>query len=247
MMEKQHNRGQEGAGISCVKLQADPGEEYMFREKALGSGAISEIFATVQESFRNAGTAKQIADVSFAKKNLPFAGELYMGHLRYSTTGKSGLTYVHPFLRRNNWRAKNLCLCGNFNMTNVNEVFTNITRKGHHPRIFSDTYIMLEQMGHRLDRESERLFNEAQQKGLTGSNITAYIEDHVQMENVLQTSMPQWDGGYVVCGQTGSGETFVMRDPSGIRPPSTITTTKSWWWRRSVLSSRRLSAWRRSR
>ena len=218
MMEKQHNRGQEGAGISCVKLQADPGEEYMFREKALGSGAISEIFATVQESFRNAGTAKQIADVSFAKKNLPFAGELYMGHLRYSTTGKSGLTYVHPFLRRNNWRAKNLCLCGNFNMTNVNEVFTDITRKGHHPRIFSDTYIMLEQMGHRLDRESERLFNEAQQKGLTGSNITAYIEDHVQMENVLQTSMPQWDGGYVVCGQTGSGETFVMRDPSGIRP-----------------------------
>ena len=218
MMEKQHNRGQEGAGISCVKLQADAGEEYMFREKALGSGAISEIFATVQASFKERGTVKQISDVSFAKKNLPFAGELYMGHLRYSTTGKSGLTYVHPFLRRNNWRAKNLCLCGNFNMTNVNEVFSDITDKGHHPRIYSDTYIMLEQMGHRLDRESERLFVEAKEKGLTGSNITAYIEDNIQMENVLQTTLPCWDGGYVVCGQTGSGETFVMRDPNGIRP-----------------------------
>ena len=217
MMEKQHNRGQEGAGISCVKIVANAGEEYMFREKAMGSGAITEIFDNVQKSFQQY-TPKQVNDVTFAKNNLPFAGELYMGHLRYSTTGKSGLTYVHPFLRRNNWRAKNLCLCGNFNMTNVNEVFAEITRSGHHPRIYSDTYIMLEQIGHRLDRESERLFIEAQKKGLTGSNITRYIEDNIQMENVLQTSMPQWDGGYVVCGQTGSGETFVMRDPSGIRP-----------------------------
>ncbi|MCR4612589.1 MAG: amidophosphoribosyltransferase [Bacteroidaceae bacterium] len=217
MMEKQHNRGQEGAGISCVKIEANPGEEYMFREKALGSGAITEIFANIQKTFRQYA-AKQVNNVTFAKNNLPFAGELYMGHLRYSTTGKSGLTYVHPFLRRNNWRAKNLCLCGNFNMTNVDEVFAEITRQGHHPRIYSDTYIMLEQIGHRLDRESERLFIEAQEKGLTGNNITRYIEDNIKIENVLQTSLPQWDGGYVVCGQTGSGETFVMRDPCGIRP-----------------------------
>ena len=217
MMEKQHNRGQEGAGISCVKLAANPGEEYMFREKALGSGAITEIFANVHKCFKNYPTTKA-SDVAFAKKYLPFAGELYMGHLRYSTTGKSGLSYVHPFLRRNNWRAKNLCLCGNFNMTNVDEFFGEIAKTGQHPRIFSDTYIMLEQVGHRLDRESERLYKEADEKGLKGYDITDYIEENILMENVLKTSAPLWDGGYVVCGQTGSGEMFSMRDPWGIRP-----------------------------
>lgn len=217
MMEKQHNRGQEGAGISCVKLEANPGEEYMFREKALGSGAITEIFANVHNRFRTYPSEK-VNDVTFAKKSLPFAGELYMGHLRYSTTGKSGLSYVHPFLRRNNWRAKNLCLCGNFNMTNVDEVFAEITKTGQHPRVYSDTYIMLEQIGHRLDRESERLFNEAKEKGLDDKDITNYIEDNVCLENVLSTSSKYWDGGYVLCGQTGSGEMFSMRDPWGIRP-----------------------------
>ena len=217
MMEKQHNRGQEGAGISCVKLQSNPGEEYMFREKALGSGAITEIFANVHKKLQDYNP-QHINDVEFAKQNLPFAGELLMGHLRYSTTGKSGLSFVHPFLRRNNWRAKNLCLCGNFNMTNVSEVFAEITKRGQHPRIYSDTYILLEQIGHRLDRESERLFVEAQKMGLTEREITNYIEEHIRMENVLRTSAPLWDGGYVVCGQTGSGEMFVMRDPWGIRP-----------------------------
>lgn len=217
MMEKQHNRGQEGAGISCVKLQANSGEEYMFREKALGSGAITEIFANVHNRFRNYPSDK-VNDVAFAKKNLPFAGELYMGHLRYSTTGKSGLSFVHPFLRRNNWRAKNLCLCGNFNMTNVDEVFAEITKTGQHPRVYSDTYIMLEQIGHRLDRESERLYNIAMENGLQGRDITEYIENNIKLENVLTTSSKYWDGGYVLCGQTGSGEMFSMRDPWGIRP-----------------------------
>ncbi|MBR1668687.1 MAG: amidophosphoribosyltransferase [Bacteroidaceae bacterium] len=217
MMEKQHNRGQEGAGISCVKLAANPGEEYMFREKALGSGAITEIFANVHQYFNNYSPEK-VADAAYAKKNLPFAGELYMGHLRYSTTGKSGLSFVHPFLRRNNWRAKNLCLCGNFNMTNVDEFFGELARTGQHPRIYSDTYIMLEQVGHRLDRESERLFEEAEKMGLEGYDITDYIEEHIKMENVLKRSAPLWDGGYVVCGQNGSGEMFAMRDPWGIRP-----------------------------
>lgn len=217
MMEKQHNRGQEGAGISCVKLTANPGEEYMFREKALGSGAITEIFANVHKHFMDIPSS-QLTDAAFAKQSLPFAGELYMGHLRYSTTGKSGLSFVHPFLRRNNWRAKNLCLCGNFNMTNVDEFFQEIARTGQHPRIFSDTYIMLEQVGHRLDRESERLWQEAKEKGLEGYDITDYIEENIKMENVLSTAAPLWDGGYCVCGQTGSGEMFSMRDPWGIRP-----------------------------
>ncbi len=156
LMEKQHNRGQEGAGLSCVKLQANPGEEYMFRERALGSGAITEIFSSVQAYFKDL-TPEQLHDAEYAKTTLPFAGEIYMGHLRYSTTGKSGLQYVHPFLRRNNWRAKNLSMCGNFNMTNVDEIFGQITAAGQHPRKYADTYIILEQMGHRLDREVERL------------------------------------------------------------------------------------------
>lgn len=217
MMEKQHNRGQEGAGLACVKMQAAPGEEYMFRERALGSGAIQEIFANVHGRFKDIPKG-QLSDAAYASRHLPFAGEIYMGHLRYSTTGKSGLSYVHPFLRRNNWRAKNLCICANFNMTNVDEIFDSIAANGQHPRMYSDTYIMLEQVGHRLDRESERLFNEAMRAGLTGTDITYYIEDHINLANVLRTSAPLWDGGYVFCGVTGSGEMFAMRDPWGIRP-----------------------------
>ena len=149
---------------------------------------------------------------------MPFAGEIYMGHLRYSTTGKSGLSYVHPFMRRNNWRAKNLCICANFNMTNVPEIFDTIAVQGQHPRMVSDTYILLEQLGHRLDRESERCFTEAKKEGLEGIDITNYIEDHINLANVLRQSSPVWDGGYVLCGVTGSGEVFSMRDPWGIRP-----------------------------
>ncbi|MBQ9216446.1 MAG: amidophosphoribosyltransferase [Prevotella sp.] len=197
MMEKQHNRGQEGAGIASVCMNKEPGTEYMFREKAEGKDAITEIFSRVTQEM---------------------AGELYMGHLRYSTTGKSGLTFVHPFLRRNNWRAKNLCLCGNFNMTNIDEVFEFLTAQGQSPRIYGDSYITLELMGHRLDREVERLYQEARGKGLEGLDITSYIDDHVEMANVLKTTMKHYDGGYVMCGLTGSGEMFSVRDPWGIRP-----------------------------
>ena len=197
LMEKQHNRGQEGAGVACVNLDAPAGKEYMFRERAEGKDAITEIFNHVDDSF---------------------AGQLYMGHLRYSTTGKSGLQYVHPFLRRNNWRAKNLCLCGNFNMTNIDEVFHFLTEQGQSPRILGDSYITLELMGHRLDREVERLYNVACNKGLEGKDITQYIDDHVEMANVLKTTMSHFDGGYVMCGLTGSGEMFAVRDPWGIRP-----------------------------
>ena len=217
LMEKQHNRGQEGAGLACVKLEANPGEEYMFRERALGTGAITEIFAAVHEHYKDLPPGK-LNDPLFAKANLPFAGELYMGHLRYSTTGKSGISYVHPFLRRNNWRAKNLALCGNFNLTNVNDIFEEITAIGQHPRKYSDTYIMLEQMGHRLDREVERLYQKYEGEGLKGMEITNAIEAHVDLSNVLKRCVPTWDGGFVICGLTGSGESFSVRDPWGIRP-----------------------------
>ncbi|WP_077196544.1 amidophosphoribosyltransferase [Prevotella ihumii] len=217
MMEKQHNRGQEGAGIASVKLNIQPGTEYMFRERAEGKNAVTEIFANIHKQYKDY-TPEQLADVNFAEDNLPFAGQLYMGHLRYSTTGKSGLSYVHPFLRRNNWRAKNLSMCGNFNMTNINEIFDIVTKQGQYPRKYSDTYLLLELMGHRLDREVERNFVIAKQQGLEKFDITHYIEDHVEMKNMLQTTMQHFDGGYVICGITGSGEWFSMRDPWGIRP-----------------------------
>ncbi|EKX88818.1 glutamine amidotransferase [Alloprevotella sp. oral taxon 473] len=217
MMEKQHNRGQEAAGLAALKLQAEPGDEFMFRERAQGNTAIQEIFAAVHAKF-STFTPEELADVDFAGKNIPFVGEIYMGHLRYSTTGKRGLSYVHPFLRRNNWRAKNLCLCANFNMTNVQEIFDHIAVKGQHPRMLSDTYLLLEQLGHRLDREAERCFAEAESLGLTDRDITEHIESRINVANILKESAPVWDGGYVVCGITGSGETFVLRDPWGIRP-----------------------------
>lgn len=207
LMEKQHNRGQEGAGMACVDLDTEPGNEYMFRERAEGANAITEIFSRVKEGF---------------------LGQLYMGHLRYSTTGKSGISYVHPFLRRNNWRAKNLCLCGNFNMTNIEEVFSLLTRQGQCPRIYSDSYIMLELMGHRLDREVERNFVAAKAMEMQDVEITKYIEDHVKMSNVLKTTMTHFDGGYVVCGITGSGEMFSMRD-LGAFVLHSITRTMSLW------------------
>ena len=197
LMEKQHNRGQEGAGVACVNMDVSAGKEYMFRERAVGANAITEIFKRIDGNF---------------------IGQLYMGHLRYSTTGKSGLQYVHPFLRRNNWRAKNLSLCGNFNMTNIDEVFKFLTSKGQSPRVYSDSYIMLEFLGHRLDREVERLYQEALIKGLENLDITNYIENNISIANVLKTSMPYFDGGYVMCGLTGSGEMFTVRDPWGIRP-----------------------------
>lgn len=217
LMEKQHNRGQEGAGLACVKLEANAGEEYMFRERALGTGAITEIFSAVHEQYRDL-LITQLNDPFYAKANLPFAGELYMGHLRYSTTGKSGISYIHPFLRRNNWRAKNLALCGNFNLTNVDEIFQNITATGQHPRKYADTYIMLEQMGHRLDRVVEHLFQQCEAEGLRGMDITHAIEDRIDMGDVLKQTVPTWDGGFVICGITGSGEMFTVRDPWGIRP-----------------------------
>ena len=217
MMEKQHNRGQEGAGIAAVKLLSEPGREYMFRERAEGKNAVTEIFANIHKSYKGY-SAEQIADVHFAEEHLPFAGELYMGHLRYSTTGKSGLSYVHPFLRRNNWKAKNLSMCGNFNMTNINVIFDKLIEQGQCPRKYSDTYLLLELMGHRLDREVERNFVDAKAQGLEKYDITNYIEDHLEIKNVLQTTMQDFDGGYVICGITGSGEWFAMRDPWAIRP-----------------------------
>ena len=217
LMEKQHNRGQEGAGFAALKMEAHPGEEFFFRERAQGSNAISEIFSKANHKFEDF-TSEQMHDAEYAKMHIPYAGEIYMGHLRYSTTGRSGLDFVHPFIRRNNFRDKSLCVCGNFNLTNVDEIFEEVMESGQHPRRYSDTYMILEQLGFRLDREVERLYAQYNDGVRTGREVTKEIERHIVVENILKTASPSWDGGYCICGMTGSGECFAVRDPWGIRP-----------------------------
>lgn len=214
LMEKQHNRGQEGAGMAAVKLNACPGEEYIFRERAEGTGAIQDVFSSVSRAmgeFRKSAPEARTED-------LPFAGELYMGHLRYSTTGRSGISYLHPFLRRNNWRSRNLSLAGNFNLTNVDEVFDYIVARGQHPRHNADTFIILEQLGYLLDYEVERLCQRFKAEGLSGRELNEAIEKHVDIGHILKEASALWDGGYVITGLTGSGDMFAFRDPHGIRP-----------------------------
>lgn len=212
LMEKQHNRGQEGAGIGCVNLKAHPGNEYVYRERGLGSGAISEIFDNARKRIIAAQESNEDTN------NLPFLGEIYMGHLRYSTTGKHGISYVHPFLRRNNWKSRNLLLCGNFNITNVEEVFSKVVEEGQHPRIYSDTVILLEQIGYYLDKENQRLYDKFKAEGFDGVALTNKIEDNIDIANVIKEPSKTWDGGFVICGADGSGDIFILRDPNGIRP-----------------------------
>ena len=210
MMEKEHNRGQEAAGAGCVKMNVSPGHEYIFRERAEGTDAIKRIFSSISK------------DIETAEKEetgeTPFLGEIYMGHLRYSTTGRSGLSYVHPFLRRNNWTSRNLLLCGNFNMTNVSKIYDRIVSTGQHPRLYADTFILLEQLGHALDMENERLFKQHHDAGLRGLELSEAISRDLDVTNVLRRCAPTWDGGYVICGATGNGIMWAMRDANGIRP-----------------------------
>lgn len=215
LMEKQHNRGQEAAGIGVVKMHSVPGNEYVFRERALGKDAIQEIFDNVNHRIAKADIRDH--DPEWVESFAPFLGEIYMGHLRYSTTGKSGISYCHPFLRRNNWRSRNLLMCGNFNMTNVDQVFDSVVACGQHPRIFSDTVVLLEQLGDALDKENHRIYRQYRDS-IGGQKLTLTIEDNLDMARVLSSTAPQWDGGFVICGATGSGDMFALRDSHGIRP-----------------------------
>ncbi len=215
LMEKQHNRGQEAAGIGVVKLKAAPGTEYLFRERALGSGAIQEIFDNIRPILKAAEA--ESGPASRVEEDVPFIGEIYMGHLRYSTTGKSGINYVHPFLRRNNWPSRNLMLCGNFNMTNVSEIFDSIVKRGQHPRLYSDTIMLLEQLGYALDKENHRIYKQYRHQ-LGEPELSHIIEDRLDIPEMLRFAAPTWDGGFVICGATGSGDMFALRDSHGIRP-----------------------------
>ncbi len=215
LMEKQHNRGQEGAGMATVKLHANPGEEYIFRERALGNGAITEIFNTINQQL---ASFEQHDPESINSSKAPFLGEIYMGHLRYGTIGRSGIAYTHPFLRRNNWRSRNLCLAGNFNLANVDEIFDQIVAEGQHPRHNADTFIILEQLGSMLDTTAEHLYSSLSASGLTGEELNKKIEQEIDLEPIVRKATEIWDGGFVITGMTGSGDAFVFRDQWGIRP-----------------------------
>ena len=217
LMEKQHNRGQEGAGLACVKLRSKPGEEYIFRERSEGSNGINKIFESVYSNYKNL-TDGEWADPTFAAENLPFAGEIYLGHLRYSTTGRSGISYVHPFLRRSNWKDRSLVLAGNFNLTNVDEIFANLTSIGQHPRDMGDTILMLENLGHQLDLEVQRKYDSLMAAGVDYREVNEHIERELDVLNVIKNAEKDWDGGYAICGILGHGDSFVFRDPNGIRP-----------------------------
>ena len=216
LMEKQHNRGQEGAGLGAVKLEASPGNEFIFRERALGSSAIPEIFSNIHASF-NSFSPEQLSNPAFVKSSVPYAAELFIGHLRYSTTGKSGLTYVHPLLRRNNWASRSLALAGNFNMTNVDEMFQQLLQEGQHPRDYADTFVMLESLGHYLDREVQYQYDRVEKNGLKGQEVSHLIEEKLDVPFLLKRASKKWDGGYALCGLIGSGDAFALRDPWGIR------------------------------
>ncbi len=217
LMEKQHNRGQEGAGLATVKLDVPPGEEYIWRDRVEGKNAIQEIFASMNKTMETKDR-QVISSAKIAKQELPFAGELYMGHLRYSTTGKSGLSYVHPFLRRHNWKNRTMVLAGNFNLTNVDELFDHLTLKGQHPRDKADTFLMLESLGFKLDKEVQKEYDKLKQRYTNDIAITQKIEENLNIASFIRKSEKLWDGGYAICGMLGHGDAFVFRDAKGIRP-----------------------------
>ncbi|MFM2290222.1 MAG: hypothetical protein RIS29_35 [Bacteroidota bacterium] len=217
LMEKQHNRGQEGAGLAAVKLDMPPGEEYIWRERVEGKNAIQDIFATINQKTSSV-SPDVYNNIERSKLELPFAGEVYLGHLRYSTTGRSGLSYVHPFLRRHNWKNRTMVLAGNFNLTNVDELFDHLTKKGQHPRDKGDTFLMLESLGFKLDKEVQKEYDLVKKRYSNDQMITQKIEENLDIASFIRKSEKMWDGGYAICGILGHGDSFVFRDPKGIRP-----------------------------
>ncbi len=220
LMEKQHNRGQDGAGIATIKLDMKPGNRYISRYRAMGSKAVSEIFEYVQKKFVDIQQhdPEKMKDAEWLKQNVSFTGEVLMGHLRYGTHGKNSIEACHPFLRQNNWMTRNLVISGNFNMTNVDELLEQLYELGQHPKEQADTVTVLEKIGHFLDEENQAIFDELKPKGLSNVDITHRIAEQLDVATILRRSAKTWDGGYTIQGIFGHGDAFVMRDPAGIRP-----------------------------
>lgn len=220
LMEKQHNRGQDGAGIATIKLDVPPGNRYISRYRAMGAGAVSEIFEYVQKKFADVQreSPEKLQDTAWLKENVSFTGEVLMGHLRYGTHGKNSIESCHPFLRQNNWMTRNLVVSGNFNMTNVDELLEQLFELGQHPKERTDTVTVLEKIGHFLDTENQILFDKYKTEGFTNEQISHQIAEHIDVVSILRRSAKTWDGGYTISGIMGHGDAFVMRDPVGIRP-----------------------------
>ncbi len=220
LMEKQHNRGQDGAGIATIKLDVKPGNRYISRYRSMASNAVADIFEYVQNKFVDIqnNTPELMQDTEWLKNNVSFIGEVLMGHLRYGTHGKNSIENCHPFLRQNNWMTRNLVIAGNFNMTNVDELLEQLYELGQHPKEKADTVTVLEKIGHFLDDENQDLFDQYKKEGLSNVEITQKISDNLNIGNILRRSAKTWDGGYTICGIVGNGDAFIMRDPSGIRP-----------------------------
>lgn len=219
LMEKQHNRGQDGAGLTTIKFDLAPGKKYIDRERSNSSTPIKDIFDAVNRGINKYSSKPEVLnDPIFAKENIPFAGELFLGHLRYGTFGNNSIDYVHPVMRDNNWKSRTLVLAGNFNMTNVDELFKKLVDLGQHPRDYSDTVTVLEKIGHFLDEENQQLFRQYKNDGHSNIEISRLIAENINVAKILQASTKDFDGGYAMAGLIGHGDAFVVRDPWGIRP-----------------------------
>jgi amidophosphoribosyltransferase len=220
LMEKQHNRGQDGAGLANIKLNMQPGERYISRARSIESNPIQDLFSQISQRFNALAieSPEKLKDVAYLKKHVGFSGELFLGHLRYGTFGRNSIESCHPFLRQNNWMTRNLVVAGNFNLTNVDEMFDSLLEIGQHPKEKSDTVTVLEKIGHFLDVENDRLYAQYKSEGLTKPQISIKISENIDLASVLNRSAVKWDGGYAMAGLIGHGDAFVLRDPSGIRP-----------------------------
>lgn len=220
LMEKQHNRGQDGAGVANIKFDVAPGTRYISRNRAVGSGAIKEIFGKINSKFEelHKKNPDKLQDAAWLKKNIAYTGELFLGHLRYGTYGGNSIENCHPFLRQNNWMTRNLVVAGNFNLTNVDELFNHLVELGQHPKEKADTVTVMEKIGHFLDEENERLFLKFKKEGHDNTTISELIAQHIDVQRILKDASKKWDGGYAMAGLFGHGDAFVLRDPSGIRP-----------------------------
>ena len=220
MMEKQHNRGQDGAGFASIKLDMAPGERYMSRIRSVASQPIQDIFDQINHRINTAlkEHPEAVEDVAWQKKNLPYIGEVLLGHVRYGTFGKNSIESVHPFLRQNNWMHRNLIVAGNFNMTNVKELFDNLVQLGQHPKELADTITVMEKIGHFLDDAVAKLYKDIKKEGYSKMEASPLIAERLKVAKILKKSSKNWDGGYAMAGLLGHGDAFVLRDPSGIRP-----------------------------
>jgi len=220
LMEKQHNRGQDGAGVANIKLNVAPGNRYISRYRSVVTNPIQDIFNKINGRFEEIAekTPENLRDPNWLKENVAFTGELLLGHLRYGTYGKNSIEYCHPFLRQNNWMSRNLVLAGNFNLTNVDELFQHLIEIGQHPKEKSDTVTMIEKIGHFLDEENGRLYQKYKQSGMEPDEISQTIAEEIDIQRILVDACKKWDGGYVITGMMGHGDAFILRDPSGIRP-----------------------------